>query len=133
MTYLGHFYALFWTVLTLIYDIAISPMLAILEFIISPFPKIKYLFLGLLSIFFLPMWPVIGLWGLAIYFSDFVIRFHILFYVWDALSLAIANYKFVTYLVKTFNQIGSGIWDSFRTKKKTSVKQKVSDLNKKIQ
>lgn len=134
VTYLGYFYGLFCSLLSLAYDVAVTPVLALLEYIISPFPKIKYVFAAMFSLLLLPIWPVIGLWGLAFYLSDFVIRFHILFYVWDALSLAIANYKFFAYLLQTFNQITAGIWNTFRTKKKpTTVSQKVSDLNKKVQ
>jgi hypothetical protein len=133
VTYLGHFFNILSSVFGLFYDVAVTPVLAILEYITSPFPRIRYVFLAFFSLLLLPIWPCVAIWGLVVYFADFVVRFHILFYAWDAISLVISNFKFLSGWAKTLNQLAAGIWDTFRTKKTSTVGKKVSDLNKKQQ
>jgi hypothetical protein len=117
VTYLSLFHSLVVSLLNFAYGVIVSPLLQLFEYLLSPFPKIKYIILAMFSIVLLPLWPLFMIWGSIMFLSDFVIRFHILFYVWDAISFATSNYKYFNSLFKTATQISSTIWNSFRTTK----------------
>lgn len=67
--------------LQFVFSYFLSPLISIFDQLISPLPWIKYVILSVMSIIFLPFWSLLAIWGLIIYLADFVIRFHILFYV----------------------------------------------------
>lgn len=93
-TYLSSIHQLILQTLQFAFSYFVSPFISLFEQIISPLPWLKYVIVTVVSIIFLPFWSLFVLWGLIIYFADFVIRFHILFYVCNFFNFL---FKFVTY------------------------------------
>jgi hypothetical protein len=114
-TYLSTLHQFLSQIFYFVFASIVSPVISLIDDILSPLPWLKYFLALVISIIFLPLWLFLTIWGLIIYFADFVIRFHILFYVWDAFSIAVSNFKYLSSISKTIVTFTSYIWNTIRT------------------